>query len=175
MVWSRPRTLAGISETLPRRAGEGRGFKPTTQGARKAARHRDVGLFGPRCRPQPGGRFTRVSSASLLELALAGRKKGDQETSPSLPASAAESCHLRRQKRLVSVQGRLTTNVKFWGGVLGHLNSGGTFSVSMQNVAPGDWELKSLDVDMQGKALLFKTIGVQQRETYSNYTPMPAD
>jgi hypothetical protein len=75
-----------------------------------------------------------------------------------------------RQKRLVSINGRLTTDVKFWGGLIGYLNSGGTFSVSMQNVAPGDWELKSLNVDMRGKALLFKTIGVQQHKAYSNYT-----
>jgi hypothetical protein len=79
-----------------------------------------------------------------------------------------------RQKRLVSIQGRLKADVKFWRGLLGVLHSGGTFSVSMQNVAPGDWELKSLDVEMQGKALLFKTIGVQQHEVYSNYIPMPA-
>ena len=39
------------------------------------------------------------------------------------------------------------TEVKFWGGLAGHLNPGGTFSVELENVEPGDWELKSLDVE----------------------------
>jgi hypothetical protein len=78
-----------------------------------------------------------------------------------------------KQKRLVSIDGRLLTEVKFWGGLAGHLNPGGTFSVQLENVAPGDWELKSLDVEMNGKALLFKTITVREQDTYSNYTPIP--
>jgi hypothetical protein len=78
-----------------------------------------------------------------------------------------------QQKRLVSVNGRLTTEVKFWGGLAGHLNAGGTFSVLSENVAPGDWELKSLDVEMNGKALLFKTITVREQDTYSSYTLVP--
>lgn len=80
-----------------------------------------------------------------------------------------------RQKRLVSVQGHLMTEVKFWGGVLGHLDQGGTFSVVSEDVAPGDWELKSLAVEMNGKALLFKTITVHEQDTYSNYKLVPPD
>lgn len=80
-----------------------------------------------------------------------------------------------KQKRLVSIRGRLATEVKFWGGLLGHLDQGGTFSVSCESVAPGDWELKSLDVEMNGKVLLFKTIAVQEQDTYSNYTLVPPD
>jgi len=77
--------------------------------------------------------------------------------------------------RLVSIHGRLTGEVKFWGGLLGHLDAGAMFLVSMQKVAPGDWELNSLDVEMQGKALLFKSIGVEQHNSYSGYTRVPPD
>ncbi len=77
------------------------------------------------------------------------------------------------QKRLVSISGRLSREVKFWGGLAGHLDPGGTFSVTQENVASGDWELKTLDVEMNGKALLFKTIAVREHESYSNYTPVP--
>jgi len=80
-----------------------------------------------------------------------------------------------KEKRLVSIKGRLMTEVRFWGGLLGYLQQGGTFSVSMENVAPGDWELKSLVIKMKGKALLFKTIGVQEDERCSSYTPVPPD
>ena len=78
-------------------------------------------------------------------------------------------------KRLVSIHGRLRSEVRFWGGLAGHLAAGGTFSVEMMRVAPNDWELKTLNVEMRGKALLFKTISVQQREVYSQYTQVPSN
>ena len=117
-------------------------------------------------------------------------RQGDQVTlrfrpAPGFSPSGMEERALRalegtmivdvRQKRLVSVNGRLMTEVKFWGGILGHLDKGGTFSVVSENVAPGDWELKSLDIEMNGKALLFKTITVHEQDTYSNYEKVPPD
>jgi hypothetical protein len=77
-----------------------------------------------------------------------------------------------KEKRLVSIRGHLTREVKLFGGLLGHLDQGGTFSVVSEEVAPGDWELKSLNVEMNGKALLFKTITVHEQESYSNYSPV---
>jgi hypothetical protein len=66
------------------------------------------------------------------------------------------------QTRLVEISGQLTHAVKFGGGLLGHLNTGGHFHVKQEEVQPGYWELAVLDVDMKGKALFFKTIGVQE-------------
>jgi hypothetical protein len=77
------------------------------------------------------------------------------------------------QKRLVSVSGHLMYEVKFWGGLAGYLDAGGTFAVESQNVAPGDWELKSLDVDMRGRIFLFKSLSVQEHESYWGFTPVP--
>lgn len=67
-----------------------------------------------------------------------------------------------RQKRLMEISGHLTHAVKFGGGLLGHLDAGGHFYVKQEEVQPGYWELVVLDVDMKGKALFFKTIGVQE-------------
>ncbi|PYX33106.1 MAG: hypothetical protein DMG77_01125 [Acidobacteria bacterium] len=67
-----------------------------------------------------------------------------------------------RQKRLVELSGHLTRPVKFGGGLLGHLDAGGHFYVKQEEVQSGYWELAVLDVDMKGKALFFKTIGVQE-------------
>lgn len=67
-----------------------------------------------------------------------------------------------KQKRLVEISGHLTHPVKFGGGLLGHLDAGGRFHVKQEEVEPGYWELAVLDVDMKGKALFFKTIGVQE-------------
>ncbi|HKR85797.1 MAG TPA: hypothetical protein VJS37_16685 [Terriglobales bacterium] len=73
------------------------------------------------------------------------------------------------QKRLISMSGQLMDEVKFGGGVLGHLEKGGQFRVERKEVSKGDWELTQLVVDMHGKALMFKSISVQQKEIHSNF------
>jgi hypothetical protein len=64
-------------------------------------------------------------------------------------------------------------DVKFAGGLLGHLEKGGQFSVKRAEIAPGVWELTDLAVSMRGKALLFKTISVQQKELHSEFQRVP--
>jgi hypothetical protein len=78
-----------------------------------------------------------------------------------------------RAKRLVEIEGRLTSKVKFAGGLLGHLNEGGTFRVLQRNVGRGHWDMLLLEVHMDGKALFFKTIAVRQKEVYSDYRQVP--
>ena len=80
-----------------------------------------------------------------------------------------------RQKRLVSINGQLMSDVKFAGGLLGHLEKGGQFTVKRAELAPGDWELTEMTVNMRGKALLFKTISVQQKEAHSDFERVPGD
>ncbi len=79
------------------------------------------------------------------------------------------------QKRLIAIDGRLTSEVKFGGGLLGHLEKGGQFLVKRTEVAPNDWEVTELTVNMQGKILLLKSISVQQKEVHSNFERMPDD
>jgi len=78
-----------------------------------------------------------------------------------------------KQKRMAELDGRLLDEVKFGGGFLGHLNAGGTFSVKQTDVGGGHWQMTLLDVKMNGKALFFKTIAVREKETDSNFTPVP--
>jgi hypothetical protein len=78
-----------------------------------------------------------------------------------------------KQKRLAEMNGRLTSEVKFGGGLLGHLDKGGTFMVKEQEMGPGCWEMIMLDVKMDGKALFFKTIGVRQREVDTRFQRLP--
>jgi hypothetical protein len=78
------------------------------------------------------------------------------------------------QRRLVRLRGQLRADVKFAGGLLGYLQKGGHFDVEQQELSSGRWELTSLDVDMQGKALLFKTIAIQQKERRTNFQTVPA-
>ena len=79
------------------------------------------------------------------------------------------------QKRLARMSGRLTSEVNFGWGVLGHLAKGGTFTVEQTEVGKGHWELTRLDVNMNGKALFFKTIDVKQNLQNSNFKPVPRD
>jgi len=78
-----------------------------------------------------------------------------------------------KQNRLAEIEGHLIHPVKFYGGLLGHLDQGGKFHVKQSEVGPGYWEITLLYVDMHGKALFFKTISVQQNEIRSNFQRVP--
>jgi hypothetical protein len=78
-------------------------------------------------------------------------------------------------KRLARISGRLTSEVKFGWGVLGHLDKGGTFVVEQREVGPGHWELTRLDVNMNGKALFFKTVEVKQMVENYDFRPLPPE
>lgn len=78
-----------------------------------------------------------------------------------------------KQNRLAEINGRLTNGVKFLGGLLGHLDKGGTFDVKQELVAPGYWELTMLNVHMTGRVLFFKTIGEQQQYYRKDFKRVP--
>ena len=78
-----------------------------------------------------------------------------------------------KQNRLAEVSGHLTNGVKFLGGLLGHLDKGGSFDVKQEPVAPGYWELTVLDVHMTGRALFFKTISEQQQFYRKEFKRVP--
>jgi hypothetical protein len=78
-----------------------------------------------------------------------------------------------REERLVEIEARLVDSVKFGGGLLGHLQKGGEFHVRQSEVAPNHWEITLLHVNMHGKALLFKTITVQEDETRTDFRRAP--
>jgi hypothetical protein len=79
----------------------------------------------------------------------------------------------RRQMRLAEIRGQLTSEVQFFGGLLGHLDKGGTFFVKQADLGSGHWELTAMNIQINGKALFFKTITVCQRDTYADYRQVP--
>lgn len=78
-----------------------------------------------------------------------------------------------KEKRIAQINGLLTSEVRFLGGLLGHLDEGGTFVVKSGEVAPGHWDMMLMNLDLSGRALFFKTITVRERETYADYTRVP--
>ncbi len=81
----------------------------------------------------------------------------------------------RKQDRLAAFNGRLTQDVKFGLGLLGHLDKGGHFEVRQAEVVPGHWDMTTMSVEMKGKALLFKNIGVQKRESRRDFQQVSDD
>ena len=80
-----------------------------------------------------------------------------------------------KQQRLVSINGQVMNPVKFAGGLLGHLEKGGQFTVRRTEITPGHWEVTEMTLNMRGKALLFETISVQRKELHTNFQPVPDD
>jgi hypothetical protein len=80
-----------------------------------------------------------------------------------------------KEKRLAWIEGHLTGEVKFGGGLLGRLEKGGTFTLNRSEVGAGHWEITFADIRMRGKVLLFKTISVQQQEYRTDFRRMPDD
>jgi hypothetical protein len=78
-----------------------------------------------------------------------------------------------QQYRLAEIDGRLVSEVKFWGGLLGHLDKGGTFSVKQEDVGGGHWETVDLNIQMSGRALFFKTISVHEKQSDSDFHALP--
>lgn len=81
----------------------------------------------------------------------------------------------RREKRLVGLRGHMIRSVDFGGGLLGHLEKGGTFALRRTEVATNDWETTLIDVHLKGKALLFKNINEQHHEFRSRFQPVSPD
>ena len=79
----------------------------------------------------------------------------------------------KRQHRIVTLRGRLTEDVTIGFGLLGRLKQGGTFQVERREVKPGFWQITETHVHIDGKALLFKTIGQQQDEVQMNFEQVP--
>jgi hypothetical protein len=80
-----------------------------------------------------------------------------------------------KQERLAAFNGHLTEDVKFGLGLLGHLDKGGHFEVKQAEVVPGHWDMTTMSVEMTGKALLFKSIGVHKRENRRDFQQVPDD
>jgi len=79
----------------------------------------------------------------------------------------------KAQHRIETISGRLTEDVTFGFGLFGRLMRGGTFRVERRQLAPGLWQITETHVHIEGRALLFKSIGQQQDEIQTDYTPVP--
>jgi hypothetical protein len=80
-----------------------------------------------------------------------------------------------KQERLAAFNGHLTQDVKFGLGLMGHLDKGGHFEARQAEVVPGHWDMTTMSLVMTGKALLFKSIGVQKTENRQDFQQVSDD
>jgi hypothetical protein len=78
-----------------------------------------------------------------------------------------------QQHRVRSMRGHLMREVTFGGGILGRLKEGSAFSLKQEEVGPSLWQLTEFHVQLEGNALLFKSISLQQDDERSRFTPEP--
>lgn len=79
-----------------------------------------------------------------------------------------------QQHRIRSMNGHLIREVTFGGGILGRLKEGSSFSLDQAQVGPDLWQLTSIRVHLEGNALLFKSVSLQQDDERSRFSPEPS-
>lgn len=79
-----------------------------------------------------------------------------------------------RMKRMRRLEGRLNDDVTFGFGMLGRVNKGSWFRMVRTQVAENEWKTERLDVHMNGKALMFKSIAHDTSEVRGGFETVPA-
>jgi hypothetical protein len=80
-----------------------------------------------------------------------------------------------QQRRICKIRGHLIHDVTFGGGILGRLKERSSFALEQQQVGPSLWELTAIHVHLEGNALLFKSVSLQQDDKRSRFQPEAAN
>ena len=80
-----------------------------------------------------------------------------------------------QQHRICKIKGHLIHDVTFGGGLLGRLKERSSFALEQQQVGPSLWELTAIHVHLEGNALLFKSVSLQQDDKRSRFQPEAAN
>ncbi|MGB9032683.1 MAG: hypothetical protein WCC27_21340, partial [Acidobacteriaceae bacterium] len=79
-----------------------------------------------------------------------------------------------RLKRMIDMRGVLAERVDFGYGLLGHVEKGGSFEIHRRRVGPTHWKTDLVEVHIQGKILMLKTVSKDQREARFDFRPVPS-
>ncbi|MBI2683457.1 MAG: hypothetical protein HYX26_09640 [Acidobacteriales bacterium] len=72
-------------------------------------------------------------------------------------------------KRIVRLDGVLTSDVNVGWGLLGHLDKGGRTFLEQSLVGREQWRITTLNLDVTGTVLLFKSIKIHNHQTGTDY------
>jgi hypothetical protein len=87
---------------------------------------------------------------------------------------AGELIIAKSDNRIRTLRGALSDDVRIGFGVFGKLRHGGTFDIERREIAPHIWQITETHVHIEGRALLFKTIGQQEDELKTEWKPSTA-
>ena len=76
-------------------------------------------------------------------------------------------------ERLCGIEGHLLDRVTFGFGLLGHIDQDSHFHVVRTAVTPADWKNSRIEVHVDGKILLLKSISRDTDATHSGAQPLP--
>jgi hypothetical protein len=76
------------------------------------------------------------------------------------------------QTQLAKIDGTLFKDVTIGWGILGRLDKGGRFVVEQQEVYKDHWDQTHMILNFTGKALLFKTVKIQEESTAWDFHPV---
>ncbi len=76
-------------------------------------------------------------------------------------------------RRLAKIDGTLFKDVTFGWGIIGRLDKGGHFVVQQADVGDGSWDITEMKLNITGKILLIKTIGMVSDEVFSDFRRVP--
>jgi hypothetical protein len=79
-----------------------------------------------------------------------------------------------RELRLVRMDASLIEDATLGWGLLARLNKGGRFTLEQSLLPDGEWETTRMTLDFTGKAFLFKTIRIKQKQSITDFRPAPA-
>src|SRR5262249_56076656 len=71
------------------------------------------------------------------------------------------------------IDGHRVEDVTCGWGMRGRLEKGGTFLVEQRQIEGPRWEVVIMDINMNGKALFFKTISMHEKEVSSDFHQVP--
>ena len=77
-----------------------------------------------------------------------------------------------RRKRMIDMRGVLAERVDFGYGLLGHVEKGGSFEIHRRQVSADHWKTDLVEIHVQGKILMLKTISKDQREARTDFRPV---
>lgn len=91
-----------------------------------------------------------------------------------MSAMTGEMGIARADNRIRTLRGALTYDIKIGYGLFGRLKQGGTFDIERREIGPHIWQITESRVHIDGKALLFKTIGQQEDDIKTDWKPSTA-
>ena len=80
-----------------------------------------------------------------------------------------------QQHRIRSMSGQLIQEVTFGGGLLGKLKKGSSFSLEQAQIGPSLWQLTAIHVHLDGNALLFKSVSLDQDDERTKFAAEDAN